>query len=114
MVNNYLAIYQHGPIAFHFSCSRIKIKVEFAHEEATKVQKGVEVYIYSFFSLGDLDGGGWSKPSPGRFTLGKDSVPIVQEAGWAPGPVWTGAENLAPSPGFDLRTFQPLASRYTD
>jgi len=25
---------------------------------------------------------------------GKDPVPIVQEAGWAPGPVWTGAENL--------------------
>ena len=27
----------------------------------------------------------------------KDQVPIVQEAGWAPGPVWTGAENLAPT-----------------
>jgi hypothetical protein len=27
----------------------------------------------------------------------KESVPIVQEAGWNPGPVWTGAENLAPS-----------------
>ena len=26
----------------------------------------------------------------------RDPVPIVQEAGWAPGPVWTGAENLAP------------------
>jgi len=26
----------------------------------------------------------------------KDPVPTVQEAGWAPGPVWTGAENLAP------------------
>jgi len=26
---------------------------------------------------------------------GKDPVPIVQETGWAPGPVWTGAENLA-------------------
>ena len=25
----------------------------------------------------------------------KDSVPIVQEAGWASQPVWTGAENLA-------------------
>jgi len=25
----------------------------------------------------------------------KDPVPIVEEAGWAPGPVWTGAENLA-------------------
>ena len=28
---------------------------------------------------------------------GKDLVPIVQEAGWAPGPVWTGAENLVPT-----------------
>ena len=31
------------------------------------------------------------------FTPGKDPVPIVQEAGWAPGPVWTGAENLDPT-----------------
>jgi hypothetical protein len=30
-------------------------------------------------------------------TPGKDAVPIVQEAGWAPGPVWTDAENLAPT-----------------
>jgi hypothetical protein len=44
-----------------------------------------------------LDGGGWSTPRPGRFTPGKDPVPIVWEAGWAPGPVWTGAENLAPT-----------------
>jgi len=29
-------------------------------------------------------------------TPGKDPVPIVQEARWAPEPVWTGAENLAP------------------
>jgi hypothetical protein len=36
-----------------------------------------------------------STPRP-YFTPGKDPVPIVQEAGWAPGPVWTGAENLAP------------------
>jgi len=31
------------------------------------------------------------------FTPGEDLVPIVQEAGWAPGPVSTGAENLAPT-----------------
>ena len=31
------------------------------------------------------------------YTPGKDLVPIVQEAGWAPGPFWTGAENLAPT-----------------
>ena len=30
-----------------------------------------------------------STPRP-QFTPGKDPVPIVQEAGWAPGPVWTG------------------------
>ena len=47
------------------------------------------------------------------FTPGKDPVAIVQDAGWAPGPFWTGAENLA-SPGFDPRTVQPVASRYTD
>jgi hypothetical protein len=34
--------------------------------------------------------------------------------GWvAPGLVWTGAENFPP-PGFDPRTVQPVASRYTD
>ena len=32
------------------------------------------------------------------FTPKKDPVPILREAGWAPGPVWTGAENL-PSTG---------------
>ena len=35
--------------------------------------------------------------APAALYPGKDSVPIVQEAGWTPGPVWTGAENLAPT-----------------
>ena len=34
-----------------------------------------------------------STPRP-HFTPGKDPVPIVQEAGWAPGPVWTGEKSL--------------------
>jgi len=33
-----------------------------------------------------------STPRP-HFTLGKDSVPILQEAGWPPGPVWTGGKS---------------------
>ena len=33
-----------------------------------------------------------SSPRP-HFTLGNDPVPIVQEAGWAPGPVWTGGKS---------------------
>ena len=53
--------------------------------------------------------------APDAFTPEKDPVPIVQEARRAPGPVWTGAENLAPPPpGFDPRTVRPVASRYTD
>ena len=31
-------------------------------------------------------------PRP-HFTPGKDPVPILQEAGWAPGPVWTGGKS---------------------
>ena len=58
---------------------------------------------------------GVSVTPPPLFIPGNDPVPIVQEGGWAPGPVWTGAENLAPPPpDFDRRTVQPVASRYTD
>jgi hypothetical protein len=44
-----------------------------------------------------LDRGGLSTPRPGRFTPGKDPVPIVLEVGWTSEPVWTCAENLAPA-----------------
>ena len=44
-----------------------------------------------------LDGVGGQRHAPAAFTPGKDTVPIVQGAGWAPGPVWIGAENLAPT-----------------
>ena len=40
-------------------------------------------------------GVGGQRHTSGRFNPGKDPVPILQEAGWAPGPVWTAAENLA-------------------
>ena len=43
----------------------------------------------------------------------RDPVPIVQEAGWAAGPVWAGAENLTSPLGFDSRTVQSVASRDT-
>ena len=33
---------------------------------------------------------------------GKGPVPFAQQAGWAPGPVWTGAENLTPPPGISI------------
>ena len=42
-----------------------------------------------------LDGGGLLTPRPCRFIPGNDPLPIVKVAGWAPGPLWTGAKNLA-------------------
>jgi hypothetical protein len=62
--------------------------------EGTVGGGGVEVQLYSFFNLGAR----WRwvvNATPHYFTPGKDPVPIVQEAGWAPGPVRTAAENLA-------------------
>jgi len=44
----------------------------------------------------ELDGLEWSYPRPISFTAEEDPVPVVCEAGWPPGPTWTGAENLAP------------------
>jgi hypothetical protein len=44
-----------------------------------------------------LEEGEWSESRPGRFTPAKDLLRVVQEAGWAPGPVWTSAKNLAPT-----------------
>jgi len=50
-----------------------------------------------FLDHGTRRGWGVSITPRQLFTPGKDPVPIVQEAGWASGPVCTGAENLAPT-----------------
>ena len=55
------------------------------------------MYSSALPSASALDGGGWLTLRLVRFTPGKDPVPIVQEAGSASGPVWTGAENFAPT-----------------
>jgi len=39
---------------------------------------------------------GWSKPWAASLPQERDPVPVVQEARWNQGPVWTGAENLVP------------------
>ena len=44
-----------------------------------------------------LEGGEGSAARHGRSTAWKDPLPIVQEAGWAPGPVWTGRKFLPPT-----------------
>jgi hypothetical protein len=59
---------------------------------AQRVGRGIALL---FHDLGTRREGMISSTPRPQFTPGKDPVPIVQKAGWAPGPVWTDAENLA-------------------
>ena len=49
-------------------------------------------------------------PLPGHFAPEEDPERIVKEAGWALGPVWTGVDNLAPTPTGIRSTDRPPRS----
>ena len=85
-------------VHFTFYTLRVILKRNLPFNTPWRYRGGVDVKIHCFFNL-DANGGGgcWSTPRPGRFPPGKGPVPIVQEAGWAPGPIWTDVENLAPN-----------------
>ena len=79
----------------------IKVKVKVTLVQVLRLCTGRTVHRGSrgialpFHGHGTRRGWGVSVTPRPLFTPGKDPVPIVQEAGWAPGPVWRGAENLA-------------------
>ena len=68
---------------------------------------GVEVYLYSFSNLGAR----W--PIPCRFPPGNTRYPLYRRLGGAQGRSGR-VRKMSPPPGFDPRTVQPVASRYTD
>jgi hypothetical protein len=72
------------------SCMFRTIKAKAVPLHAMEAFWGEGYSSYSF-STSALDGGEWSASHPGRaLPPGKGpAVPIVQEAGWAPEPVWT-------------------------
>jgi hypothetical protein len=72
----------------------IKGKGNVHHRTGHKGPEGEQRYTSTLSLTLALDGCGWSIPRPIRFTPRKDLVPIVQEAGWAPGPDWMGMENI--------------------
>ena len=100
---------------------KVKLKVKVTLVQALRLftgrtaHRGSKGIALPFHDHGTRRGWGVSVTPRPLFTPVTEPVPIVQEAGWVPGPVWTGAENLAPPPpGFDPRTVQPVASIYTD
>ena len=50
-----------------------KVNLRIGHEDP----EGEQIYSSTLPSTSALDGGGWSTPRHGRFTAGKDLVPIV-------------------------------------
>ena len=85
------------------SSTMVNLKVKCTLVQALRLcrdrtaHKGSRVIALLFLDHGTRRGWGVSVTPWPLFTPGKDSVPFVQEAGWAPRLVWTGAENLAPT-----------------
>ena len=83
--------------------SPVKKKVKCTLVQALRLCTGRTAYRGSrdiallFLDHGTRRGWGVSITPRPIFSPGKDPVPVLQEAGWAPEPVWTGAENLAPT-----------------
>jgi len=71
------------------NCGKGKGKGEVHPKTGHEGPEGEQMYSSTLPSTSALGGGSWSTSRPGRFTPGKDPLPIVQEAGWAQGPVWT-------------------------
>jgi hypothetical protein len=100
----------------------IKVKnfAPFYRHWGRTAHRGSRSIVLPFHDHGTRRGWGVSVTSRPLFTTGKDLVPIVQEAGWAPRPVWTGAENLTSQglvrlspPDFDLfpKLNKPLSGK---
>jgi hypothetical protein len=89
-------------------------KVKFSLEQTVKVQRGNRDTALLFSLILALDEGAWFTPRPGRFTPGKETqYPLCRRLGRPQGP--SGQEwKISPTPEFDPRTVQQVASRYTD
>ena len=84
---------------YNFSCNleqediNTNVKVKWSRYRpgvAQRVGRGIALL---FHVRGTRRGSAVSSTPRPHFTPGKDPVPILQEAGWAPGPVWTGGKS---------------------
>ena len=69
------------------------VKVKWSHYRHGVAQRVGRVIALLFNDCGTRRGWVVSSTTRPHFTPGKDPVPIVWEAGWAPGPVWMGGKS---------------------
>ena len=84
------------PSNTHTHTTLIKVKGKVHPKTDHKGTEGEQRYSFTLSLTSALDGVGGQRHAPAASPR-KDPVLLVQEAGWAPGLVWTGAENLAPT-----------------
>ena len=88
------------------------VNVKFTLYQAHEDQNRLEVYLYSFFNLGAR--WGWVvNVTPQPFTPGMTRYAWYRRLGEPQGQSGR-VRKISPPTGIDLRTVQPLASRYTD
>ena len=71
------------------------------------------MYSYTLSLTSALDGVGDQQHGPAALHPGNTWYPLHRRLGGPPGPVWTGAENLA-STGIRSLAVQPVATSYID
>ena len=84
-------IKQDKPVVFNMIniCS---VKVKVSHYRPGVAHRVGRVIALLFHDRGTRTGRVVSSTPRPNFIPGKEPVPIVQETGWAPGPVWTGGK----------------------
>jgi hypothetical protein len=89
---------QEGDLSFHIkhtlNCTLVQVMRLCTGSTAYRGSRGIALPFHDHVTRR-----GWGvsvTPWP-IITPRKDLVPLVKETGWAPEPVWTGAENLAPT-----------------
>jgi hypothetical protein len=88
---------------------KVKVKVKFTLEQATKAQRWSRGISLFFLYMGV----GGQRHSPAALPPGKTRHPLYRTLG---GPQCQSGlmRKISPPPGFDPRTVQPVTSRYTD
>jgi len=71
------------------------------------------MYSSTLFLTSAQDGVGGQRHAPAALTPGKTRYLLCRRLGWPQGRSGR-VQEISPPPGFDLRTVQPVARRYTD
>jgi hypothetical protein len=91
-----------------------KKKQSSPYNRPRRPRREVQIYISTISLTSALDRGGLLTSRPGRFTVGKQTrYPLYRRSGGPQGRSER-VRKISPSLGFDPRSVQPIASRYTD